>query len=170
MPYPVWTAGQTITAQMLIDMQWHTVEQALDQDVTSSTTLVDSGIVIPGVANATYRYKLRVRFQSSAVADIKFAWSVPSLATMGRFLAGPGTSATGGNANFTTTSWRWLTATTESAIGGGGASVSGLYIEDGEIVMSSTAGNVTLRFAQNTSEATTTRIVAGSYADYLRIG
>lgn len=171
MPFPVWTPATIITAQRLTDQQWHTVRQGADQIVNGSTTFVNTSIIIPLVANAIYRYHLMMNWLGSAAGDIKFDWSVPAGASMNRFGGGPGTDATtGGTAqNFSTSSWRRMNNTNGHSLSGAGLGVNAAGYDFGEIIVSATAGNATLRFAQNTSDANDTTFSLTSYVDYLRI-
>lgn len=170
MPFPVWTAGKRITAADLTAMQWHTVRQGSDQTVNNTAVLVASAVEIPVVANALYRYQAFINYRSGTTADFKYNWTLPSGASMQRFIAGAGTSATGGPSNFTTTLWRRLTESTDAPIGGAGNTNNTMILETGEIDTGANAGDVTLVFAQNTADASDTILGAVTWVDYLRIG
>lgn len=176
MPYPTFAAGQTLTAAMLTALQWKEVYQGSDQTRTSSTALTASSIVIPVVAGATYRYKLLVRYSTSGVnPDIKFDWTVPTNASMQRFVQGPGqvlvaTAASGAANQITTLTSTHVAHSTvldfhANAVQSG---MAGHFQEDGEIY-GGDGGNVTLRFAQAASDAQTTTLHAETVAYYQRI-
>lgn len=168
MPYPTFTAGSPLTAADLTAMQWQQVSQGSDQTINNSTTLTATSLILPAVANATYKYELYVGYtNTSDTADIKFDWTVPTSGSVTRFVAGPGTSATGGSTNYTTTLWRRTVAGSAIAIGGSSTSTS--YFEFGEID-GGDGGDVTFRFAQNTATVANTVLSSTSTLWYVRVG
>ena len=173
MAYPVFTAGMTLTAALLEAMQWQEVVQGNDQSVASSTTFVDSALVIPVEANARYRYRLLAGYRGSSAGDIMFQWIGPTGFSMERFAWGPGSDATSatGAEQFTTALFRRIGADIDvTAAAGASASANVSYHEEGTITTGNDAGNVTLQFTQASSNATATVLAAQSTLFYVRIG
>jgi hypothetical protein len=169
MSYPPFTAGFPLTAADLTAMQWQTVEQGSDQTATSNTTFADTNLAFTGVAGATYLFDLAVNYTGNG-GDIQLDWTVPTNGAAIRFIAGIGPAATGASTfNNTTTTWRRIAANIPSPAGDGvGASTNVAYFETGEFDAGD-GGAITLRFAQNTSNAATTTFSANSRLRYLRI-
>lgn len=171
MPYPLLAAGQVLTADMLRSMQIQSVEQGSQQDVTSSTTLVNSNLIIPTVAGAEYRYWLLISYVASTAGDLSCAWSVPANGAVERFGAGLGDIATvPTNINaMTHVQFRRPATGTVIIVGGGGAGQGVSYHESGK-VEAGDGGNVIWQFAQGTSNATATSVTPTSRLEWVRIG
>lgn len=166
MTYPSIAAGQRITASLLNSMVPTIVSKAADQSVTSSTTLTnDSHLVAALVANATYILDgyLMLFGSGAGLGDAKIDFTVPSGTTMhytsgGVVAANPATQYEDTvNAN-----------STARTIGTNGTTDMGVALH-AHIVVGSTAGNVQLRFAQNSSNVTATGFRAGSWLRFRRI-
>lgn len=169
MPYPVFVAGFPLTAADLSELQWKEVNQGSDQGVTSSTAYVDSAITFTAVAGARYRYKLVAGYTANTTADAKFMWTVPASGEVTRFAQGVGLSNTITNVHDVDRgAARRLFAANDVTVGGVNSAQTAVYIEDGEIE-GGAGGAVTLRFAQNTSNATATTLVASSTLWYIRV-
>jgi hypothetical protein len=135
-----------------------TVRKSANQSVTSSTTLVnDTHLKFAVAANETFIFQIWLWvYADNGTPDIKLTVTGPSGSTIAfspstYYATGDGTTALG-------------TVTT----GGGtfGAFVDAnernqLYF--GSILNGSTAGDLQLQWAQNTSSATSTTVKAGSY-------
>jgi hypothetical protein len=167
-PYPVWTAGQRVTAGLLSKMQTNLVRKLADQSITNSTTFAnatDLAVILD--ANATYLLKLRASYSASTTGDIKFTWTAPSGAVVQRYVLGPATGVTDTTAATVQMRRR---STTASPAGGDGTANFSTYQEDLS-VQTTVGGAVQLQFAQNTIDATNaTTLRADSYIEYLRIG
>jgi len=169
MPYPSWSAGQTVTAADLTAMQWVVVEQGEDQTVNNSTTVVDTNLSMQAEAGARYLYRLRVTYTSGSTVDIKFRWTVPSSGSVDRFIQAGGTSSTGSSENLETMVSRRASESTEVPAAGATSSPNTLvYIEDG-VIGGGNGGAVTLQFAQNSAVAANTVVQDLSFLAYLRI-
>ncbi|MCX5587537.1 hypothetical protein [Streptomyces erythrochromogenes] len=162
--YPTLYAGQKFTALLASSMLPYTVYKAADESVTSSTTLQDDNhLILPLAANATYTIEGGLFYDGQFNAgNLKMTWSLPSLATIVWSANGP---ATGGAAAFAS-----------NAVTSGNISI-GTYGTGGSKTTASisatvttfaTAGNMTLRWAQDGSHATATTIYAGSWLRALR--
>lgn len=171
MPYPVVSAGMTLTAGMLQAMQWQAVEQGTQQDKTSNTTLVDTNLTMVGVAGAVYKYHLLVSYTAGTTGDIQLAWTAPTNGAVVRFGAGTGQAAvTSTDINsMSYAQFRRPGTTTAVRVGGGGVGQGMSYHESG-VIQGGDGGAFTVQFAQQTSDAGTTSFTASSRLDWIRIG
>lgn len=157
-----WSAGQVVTADDLTAITWQLVHQGTDQDVTSSTTLVDTALVVPVDGPTVVRANLRY---GSGGGGIRWAWSASGSAGGRRFLwtYGPnGTNAEEG----TFQARNFASGTTHQTPHFSGASTLAILEEldlDGE-------GEVTFQFAQDTSDASATTLDGDSWLRYVRVG
>ena len=153
--YPVILAGSKITASVLTAMQPLTIVKPGDTSITSSTTLTnDPDLVLPVAAAATYDFRCYLDFEgASSGGGLSWQWAVPSAATLRYVL----------NAN-TAVSTLGLTITGGSTVDAntnGATVLQGAYM-DGTLVVSSTAGNLQLKWCQVTSSGTATIVHAQS--------
>jgi hypothetical protein len=160
-----WSSGETLTAAnfntYIRDNQLSfgphlLVRKTSDQSVASSTTLVsDTALVTPSIAaNEVWWFQLRIRVTGLSGADLKHTFSFPA----------------GGTLDMTTLS----------------SSTAGVYVQDDELTASDTptqtaildnsklvpvevlyinagtAGVITYRWAQNTSNVTATTVKTNS--------
>lgn len=142
------------------------VRKTADQTVTSNTTLQNDNHLI-WAAEANSRYKVEyVLFGTSTTAsgDFKCNWTLPAGGTRKTAMTALSEGAT---LNFDSCFMEW--ATSADHIGG---MINGFcyYLIKGQIITSSTAGNVTFRWAQDTSNAAGTTLTADSYCTILKVG
>lgn len=142
------------------------VIKTADESVTSSTTLQnDDHLVAALSANATYIVDgyLMVFGSTPSTGDLKFDFTIPSGATMkytsfGVVASSPATSYEATvNPN-----------STARVVGTNGSTDMGCNIR-AYITVSSTSGNVQLRWAQNASNGTATGLRAGSHLRFTRV-
>jgi hypothetical protein len=155
--------GQKLRASNLQDIidDHLSVAKSVDTPRISTTTLTaDPHLVLPFAANYTYIVNFVIYHNSATAADIQFALSFPSGATTpfgglrlvtsasvtGDVDPGAYSSATSGTSNIT-------------AAGSGLANTTLLFAT---VIMGSTAGNVSLMWAQNASTASNTTLYTGS--------
>lgn len=171
MGYPDFRAGMKLKASHLRAMQTIRVVQGSDQTRTSSTSNLDTNLVIPAEANAVYEYRLLLAYSCGA-GDYTGLWSVPSGTTMQRHGDGMAATATGTQTAYTDAFSAQGSATTAFNIGGNTSSIAQTcsFVEQGYIETASTAGNVTYQFSQRLSSADATIIRAASQLYYTRIG
>lgn len=161
----------TTNVSLLTRSFYAMVRKTADQVLTaSSTTLQDvSGLVVAmttGVSGAIYPFEAELFYDAATAADIKFAFTIPTGATMRWGLIA---AATGGGASGDGT---FATATASaSAIAAGGAGVATFLNARiwGELTMSTNAGNFQLQAAQNTSDASVTTVAARSRLSMWRL-
>jgi hypothetical protein len=158
-------AGGRILAADIRSVAPLAVIKGADETVTSSTTLQnDDALVLPVVANGTYIFWCYLDYEggTQGSSDIKWQWAVPASATL-RYWAGYiGTTGTlHGSAT--------ITGGTSVSAGTGGTSVLMGAFMKGTLIVSSTAGNIQLEWAQNTSSGTGTIVHAQSELTLWRI-
>ena len=135
------------------------------QVVNNSTVFVaDSHLILPMVANARYELTGTVFWDSGTTGDIKFDWTVPAGGTVPFWTVTAPDTALAFNTAIS------QGAATAIARGGAGIGtfVAGLFT--GQVVTAGTAGNLTLRWAQNAAEAVNTRIKTESWLKLIRVG
>lgn len=139
----------------------------------NSTLLADPDLTFPVVANAVYDVTFRFRWAGLLAAGLSTSWTVPAGTTGNRDCAGPGTTnAAVTDANATSMRWNVAAYGTAALYTNPRNSVSlSVFCEEKAIVsVGSTAGSITLNWAQWTTNATGSLLNAQSYARYRRIG
>jgi hypothetical protein len=140
---------------------------------STTTVAADPDLVVPVVANSVYLIEFVVWFAGLQAAGFKTDWSVPAGTSFNKRVSGPGSAnAIEGNAN--TTELRWAVHGQGTAVSytnpRNSAGLTTYTVETAIATIAATAGNVTLRWAQNTSNATGTVVITGSHARYRQIG
>jgi len=156
--FPVFLAGSRLTAGLLTSGEPIQVIKPADQSLTSNATLQnDNALTLPVVANATYLFRCMLDYEggTQGSSDIKWTWTLPAGATMRYWL---GRTSTAGAALIGEATG----AQTLTAGSSGAGNLNGILM-DGTLIMSSTAGSITLQWAQNTSSGTATIVHAQSY-------
>lgn len=167
--YPQLTAGQRLTAAVLQEIIPDKKVKAAPTDrssATTGTTLTDDP-ELSGLTLAAGTYEIHVMLlatSASSAPDIKTTWEFTGTwTTPVRALNGPGTTATGG-----------ATANTEWRADGQAANASAAYAlaatsdysvihEECHDVIVTVAGDLSVQWAQQTSDATATSVKPGSY-------
>lgn len=135
------------------------VRKTSDQDRQSVTSLADdSQLLLSVAANTTYLMDLLVIVNSPTAADFKLGWSGPSGAVLEWVTNAPHTAQT--NFDSSTVSVNRLGIGSGADAAGFGADV--IYRPSGLLIVSSTAGTLTFRWAQTTSTASNTTVKANS--------
>ena len=161
--YPTWTAGQRVTAAQLTLMEPLLVYKLAAEAVTSSTTLQnDDELFLPVAANAFYILDCWIQFNALVGADIKIAWTVPTSATMNYSALGTGPT------NYTDYDTSVVSSGTARPAKGNAPTPQAISSR-GHLQTSSTAGTLQLQWAQNTSNATATSVLAGSWIRLNRV-
>ena len=167
--YPVPAAGQRLRASLLRSMQPQTVRKTADEPRLATTTYADdTHLVFPAEASAVYTMVGWIKYFADPTPDIKMLFSVPSgcLGEWAWLMPGQSTAASA------LAGYSIRTETNDAGSGrtGYGTSdsihftpVSGLFR------MSTTAGNIALQWAQNTSSATATTLYTDSWLAFQRI-
>lgn len=131
-----------------------------DQSVTSSTTLVDdTALQLTVGINEVWLLHFILRYEASVTGDIKVSASFPS----GEVNVFPSGGILAANGTFTDQGWV-MTTSDASAINwtGGGAGSPRTSLLDGTYIVGGTGGTLKLRWAQNSSDATPTKMLTHS--------
>jgi hypothetical protein len=159
-------AGQRLTADALPRAVPDRVVQGSDQTVASSTTLVDTDIVI--TVDGLLRIDLVVRWRAEG-GGIRWAWDQGvGITNISRHSQSAGSGAAGSASDLTTTRLRGATVlTTVLQIAQFNTGVDHSMQEQ---VTVDGSGTLTFQFAQATSDVADTTIFAESYALITRLG
>ncbi|MEI5100286.1 hypothetical protein RB200_19385 [Streptomyces sp. PmtG] len=167
--YPTPLAGQRATATLLRSMQPQTVRKTADESRAATTTFLDdTHLVFPAEAAAVYTMVGWIKYFADPTPDIKMQFAVPSgcLGEWAWLMPGSGTAAGA------TTGYSIRTETNDVAsfrTGYGTSDTTQFTPVSGLFRMSTTAGNISLQWAQNTSNATATVLYTDSWLTFLRI-
>lgn len=151
------TAGERLTASTLNEALTLSAAKGADTARTISTTLTaDPDLTVAVLANSLYvcRFSLVYKGAATNTGDLKFGFSVPS-----------GAAFAGGFIGVTNPLGAYLASVTASSILVSYSNGTGnpLWCQvTATLTTSATAGNLTLTWAQNTSSATATTLMAGS--------
>lgn len=171
MPYPVFLAGQVLTADDLTEALEKVVEQGSDQSVSSSATPVGSNLSFAVVSGGVYWVQVRARWtQPSPGGGFRAEWAAPAGTSSLRLVLAAGDTATGGSDDATTmTSRAWVLSQEITAGSGLGESSTHAWHED-ILLTAGDDGTVTFEFAQNDSNANATVLSASSFLLWRRVG
>ncbi|MGW3437047.1 hypothetical protein ACWDB3_07685 [Streptomyces bacillaris] len=162
--YPLILPGQDITEAMLNAMLPQFAFKAAHTDRASTTVFAaDPDLFLPLAANAVYRVEAWLLYGASAAGDFKTSWSVPSGATGNRSVLGPGSTALDGGAD--NIAGRYGVHNFGTSINYNGVRDSTgnmVFVLEAATVVTASAGDVAVLWAQNASNATATRVGAGS--------
>ena len=164
-----WNVGDVLTAS---DMNAWTVPiiavKPADTNRNTTTTLADDpDLVIPVTSGATYDINSFIIYSGSpsGTGDLKYTFTVPA-GSSGRYspirqnLAG---QYTGWALNL------WTDVDSANTNGTGAGQFVSLFVK-GILITGGSAGNLTFRWAQNTSSGTNTIVRANSFLQAQRIG
>lgn len=140
---------------------WTSVFKATDESTNTDTTYTDdAALKFAMLASTTYAIRGMIFYDTPAAADFKYQFNgpaSPTLVRVGSFCVGPGGS--GFNGPFTNEAY----ATSNAATGGatfGWAEFAGM-VRNGV-----NPGTFAVQWAQNTSNASNTTVLAGSFIEY----
>lgn len=173
MTYPVFAAGQTLTASALNSTMYTKVIKTAETARASTTTFADDPDLTTATlaANGVYFIEFIIGASGLLAADIKFDWSVPASASGNRHCFGPGSAANDSSADNIAVRAGVHGYTTSVAYSGVRDSTNQFtVVERSLLTMAATPGPVVIRWAQVTSNATASRVHAGSLLRYRRVG
>ncbi|WP_377271934.1 hypothetical protein [Peterkaempfera sp. SMS 1(5)a] len=168
--YPAWLAGQRITAAKLIASQEQLAYKTTSTPRTSTTTIAnDPDLTLAVEANAIYSLEgLLVYNGGSTNDDLRMGWAAPASASLTWVATGQGLTASTGIGTVVTDA-QDLTSNAYSL--GTIANTRGMTaMIRGLLITAGTAGFLTLQWAQFTSSATATSMLAGSHIGLQRLG
>ena len=168
--YPVLYAGQRMTADgVLTPMEQQFVLKVSSEDRSSTTTLTaDSDLQIALEANAVYHVEMYIHYATQSTPGFQTEWSVPSGASGNRWCLGAGSTQVAsdnvggrwGVHNFTGTLVEYGDRNSSTNLNGA--------LEQG-VITTSSAGTLALTWAQVVSNASNTRVGAGSFMRVTRL-
>ena len=149
-----------------VDPTWHTVVKSVAETKNSDTTLADDAeLLFPCEAEGIYVFEHRVFFDTSATPDFKFKVTGPStpdeVVLRGHYVAVGDTADT----DFVDTAFG-----TEHNVTGTGGTTGGYVEIVGLVNVGAAGGVIDFQWAQNTSDAADTTVLAGSHLRYLKVG
>ncbi len=168
MPYPVWTAGQRVTAAGLVAGKREFVTNSAGAQTNATTTMANAtGLSFTADANARYWLRALISYDAPTATDIKFDWSGPTGMILNRNIM----SLNAGTAtNIDSNAVMVRRAAGFDAVAGGPNAVANafsVYMEVSDLI-TQTGGTVNFRFAANA--AGTATLQADSFIYYQRIG
>jgi hypothetical protein len=152
------TSGDEVPASyiqaLITEVRGVSARKVLDETVNNSSTLQDDNeLFVALTANNTYVFSLTLSYISGTTPDFKFKFNIPAGASMAYGVMGLDTAGgftTAGNLN---------SGNTPSI---GGSAGDAMAICKGTVIVSSTAGNLSLQWAQNVANVSDTIVRAGS--------
>ncbi len=169
--YPDIGASEDFTVETLRQMIPNYVIKSNSESRASTTTATDdSDLTFSVEANATYHVKFNVFAAAVTASDIKTSWTVPTGAGGLRKVSGPGSTAADGSADNVAGKFGVHGFTTEITYSGvrNSNTLQFWIYEEALLIVSGTAGNCAIKWAQATSGGTAT-IVYASWVEYRRI-
>lgn len=165
--WPNLYAGMRATADLLTSMQSMHAAKASSTSRASTTTIsADPDLQLPVEANAQYLLEGYWRFSGAAAAGIDIQITVPT-GTTGSY-SDSGRLAAAQVDSGTRTSTR-LTFGVETTFSTPSTSAAQVLIPSGRVIVGSTAGTLSIDWAQNVSNATATVMEADSWIRLSRI-
>lgn len=155
--------GLDSSGKITTGLPWTVVTKTTTETRASTTTLAnDAALKFPMLANTKYRFRMYVYFQTGATPDFKFRHSgpaSPTLMAVHRTWTQPGGTAFSGVAVDSAYS------VADVSPSGANTGVGRVYLE-GIIHNGANAGDFVFQWAQNTSDAGNTSVLAGSSVEY----
>lgn len=150
-------AGQIVLADDHNNLVPAVARKTADETVNNSATFQnDDHMALSVVANAQYELYGEWRYNSGATPDIKFQWTFPTGLTMRWNIYGPVAG--------------WTSFALTQADGAALDGATDIAVQVGGIVLvGSTAGTLRVQWAQNTANASDTKVLTGSYIRLKRI-
>ncbi|MFK0140724.1 hypothetical protein [Streptomyces murinus] len=162
--YPTIYSGQRITTALLTSMQPIVAFKAANTDRTATTTLADDpDLSVQIAANATYRVIFYLHYAATDTGRFKTGWTVPSGTTGNRSAVGPdqgvvlSSTSSGGTGR-----WGIHNFVTACTYGTRNNSGNQCFAMEEATIFTTTAGTLAIQWAQATSDASVTRLAAGS--------
>lgn len=145
---------------------WTTVTKSTNEArATNTTTTADSALLFTVSANTKYRFRIHAYYQTPAAADFKYSLSGPASPTL--LCASARQAGAAGTVTNYAPWGSYATLTNFSSLGTGTSPRDiGYAWIDGVLHNGANAGSVTFDWSQDTSDASSTTVLAGSYVEY----
>ncbi|MEV2236708.1 hypothetical protein [Micromonospora sp. NPDC049891] len=161
-------AGQVPTADELLALSPTYVQLGTAHNITSSTTLQSTAIIVP--VDGPTVVELSARYASGG-GGIKWSWAVnggsPSLLVRDIMSVGSSTSTTDGTLNVADMRWRQIATLTEDQASAHFNAAATQLIRE-RLLLEGT-GEIVFRFAQASSNASATTLNAASFATIQKV-
>ncbi|WP_067470028.1 hypothetical protein [Actinomadura macra] len=169
--YPQIAAGQRITAALLKSMQQEEILKTANTDRVNNTLSADPELTIGLDASAVFFVQFDLLCGGTTTADIQTRWAVPAGASGLKSILGPGSTAAEGSADNIAMRDGVHAFGTLVPYSGVRNSTGNLWrAYESAIVTTVSAGTLSLEWAQVTTNATASRVSAGSLLRVKRIG
>jgi hypothetical protein len=164
--FPVWNAGQSITAGQLTQMEPQFIVTPTTTTRASTTTMAnDPFLQFQVTAGGVYVVEFEVGYTGLSAAGIATMWNVPSGTNGFRSGIGPGSTSSNANADNIAAHLGAFTYNIVVAYGCPRNSTSlNEFLRETSAFTAGSTGTVALAWAQATSNATGTTVQAGSWA------
>jgi hypothetical protein len=159
----------TGSAWVLFDANTQWIRKPVTESLASSTTLQnDDHFAFSTVANASYALSGYILCDGDPAGDLNCDFTVPAGASfLWTNFANSGPAAGASLTDYNVVAQGGSVARAINLIGAG---ITGSFKPEGYLDTAGTAGTLQFRWAQNASNATATRIIAGSRMSLTRIG
>lgn len=166
--YPTIYAGQRLTGTLLQSMLPDHIVKTANEDRAATTTLTaDTDLTTTLEANAVYHVTMFIHFAAVSAAGFQTDWTVPSGATGNRWALGAGSTQV--SSDNVPGRWGVHTFATACEYGDRASASNQMGCMEEAVVTTTNAGTLALRWAQATSNATATRVAAGSFMTITRV-
>ncbi|MCH0555822.1 hypothetical protein [Streptomyces sp. MUM 16J] len=159
-----WNAQVYDPINWLYGQMWTEIYKTSDTTRTTSTFADDPDFQVALDASSVYRIEMFLHFAAIDAARFKTQWNVPSGASGNRSAIGPdqgqilsGTSSGG------TGRWGVHGFATDATYGSRDSAANQCFAMEEATVFTSSAGTLALQWCQATTNATATKLAAGSY-------
>lgn len=157
--YPQIAAGDDITADLLSKMLPRIIVKPSATSRTSTTTLADDPDLSMALeANATYFVEFFLYYNGDDTGRFKTIWTVPSGSTGNRGVIGEGSTVTTATNADNVLGRFGVHAYGTSVVYGTRNSANQLQAYESGVIITTSSGNVTLQWAQNSSSTTATTL------------
>ncbi len=168
MPYPVWTAGQRVTAGGLIAGKMNFVTNSAGDQTNATTTMANAtGLSFAVEDNARYWMLALISYDAPTATDIQFDWAGITGAILNRSTMG---LALGTTTNINSNVLKVRRKASDDNEAGGPNAVANafsVYVEEVDM-LTQTGGTVNFRFSANA--AGTATLKGDSIIYYQRVG
>lgn len=166
MAEPVFATNDVPTAvqvnEWFVNVQY--ARKTASEDRTSTTALAnDTHLLVPIPAAGTYMFSCYLGYDGATAGDLKIGWTLTGGFTMVYGANGPGTAA----AAYTDDQMAYFDGTMTPGFGCHGVGTLSAVTLLGTLIAGG-AGTVQMTWAQNTSNATRTRMFSNSFIDFQR--
>jgi hypothetical protein len=156
MPFPLFLAGQRVTAALLNTGKLEFVTNSAGAQTNATTTMTDAtNLGFSVTANSRWWAMLVIAYDAPTATDAKFAWTSPVGVTMARNIT---SQAAGTTTNIDTNAILIRRGTgTAQAVGGPASTASAfsVHTEICDIQVGATAGTMQFQFAANAAGTAT---------------